>query len=176
MKAENLDLNRFENLVTEREKLSSLSAKVNELEEAKRKLEGQITQVRKSSVEDQAERLLAGTFEIGRDFYKEIQELDNEIEVHRRAVELQDRKLRELKSFCSKKVCDGLQDDYQQVVRKMRDASRAMLQAIEIEQRFIDELQRNDVEAGYLGRVFFPRVLSREALEAFIKSTDERCK
>jgi len=44
-----------------------------------------------------------------------------------------------------------------------------MLEAMEIEARFINLLTDHDVRVDHLGRVFFP--ISRERLEAFLRET-----
>jgi hypothetical protein len=173
MNTEKLDFNRFENLVAEREKLAALSHKLSELQEQKQKLEAEATQVRQFNLKDQAEMVLDGTYET-RDFNREIEQLDNTIEVHQQAVNLQNQRLNGLERSCSKQICDEIQPDYRQVVRKMRDAAQAMIAAMELEAKFIDELQRRDVDIGYIGRIFFPRVLNKDSLQAFVQSTEER--
>ena len=55
----------------------------------------------------------------------------------------------------------------------MRTAARAMLEAMDLEQRFVDELLRHDIGIGHLGRVFFPRRLDRDLLEGFLSETTE---
>ena len=175
MNTEKLDLNRFENLVAEREKLADLSHKLTELEEQKRQLEAEATQVRKFNLEDQAERVIAGTYE-NKNFYREIEQLDNAIRAHEKAVNLQNQKLNGLVRSCSKQICDELQPDYRQVVRKKRDAAQTMISAMEIEQKFCDELERHHIEFSYIDRVFFPPILDKDALQAFVRSIEERCK
>jgi len=170
---EKLNFSRFENLVAEREKLAALSHKLSELQEQKQKLEVEATQTRKFNLRDQAEMVLDGTYET-RDFNREIEQLDNSIEVHQQAVNLQNQRLHNLKAFCSKNICDEIQPDYRQIVRKMRDAAHAMIAAMELEAKFIDELQRRDIAASYLGRIFLPKILDKDALQAFIRSTEEK--
>jgi hypothetical protein len=173
MNTEKLDLNRFENLTAEREKLAALSHKLSELEEQKRQLEAEATKVWKFDLKDQAERVLNGTYE-NKNFYREIEQLDNIIRAHKEVETLQSHKLDSLKRSCSKQICDEVQPDYRQVVRKMRDAAQTMISAIELEQKFCDELERHHIEFSYIGRVFFPRVLNKDSLQAFVQSTEER--
>ena len=173
MNTEKLDLNRFEDLTKEKEKLAALSHKLAELQEQKRQLEAEATQVLKFNLKDQAERVIDGTYE-GKNFYHEIEQIDKTIRIHEEAVNLQNHRLNGLQRSCSKQICDEIQPDYRQAVRKMRDAARAMISAIELEQKFCDELQRHDIDISYIGRVFFPRVLNKDALQAFIQSTEER--
>jgi hypothetical protein len=69
-------------------------------------------------------------------------------------------------------TCNELRPDYLKlVVPKAREAARQMLEAMEIEQRFVDLLLKYDVRIGHLGRVYFP--ISRERLEVFLRETAE---
>ena len=71
-------------------------------------------------------------------------------------------------------ICHELKPDYiRTVVSKGRAAARALLEFLETDQRFIDQLLRCNVRIDHLGRVFFPRFLSRETLEAFLRETAE---
>lgn len=173
MNSEKLDLSRFEDLTKEREKLAALSHTLGELEEQKLRLEAEVTQIGKFNLKDQAERVLNGTYE-NKNFYREIEQLDNTIKAHKEAETLQSHKLDSLKRSCSKQICDEIQPDYRVIVRKMRDAAQAMLTAISIEQTFFDELKSHDVDPSYLGRVFLPKVLNKDSLQAFLQSTEER--
>jgi len=70
----------------------------------------------------------------------------------------------------SRDVCIEVRPDYLKlVVPKARAAARQMLEAMEVEQRFINLLTDHDVRIDHLGRVFFP--ISRERLEAFLRET-----
>lgn len=109
-----------------------------------------------------------------RDFNQEIEQIDNLIEIHERAVNSQNQRLTNLKAFCSKEVCDELQADYGAIIQKMRESVGAIIAAIELEQKFVDELQRHEIDVSYLGRVFLPRVLDKSTLEAFVKSIENR--
>lgn len=74
----------------------------------------------------------------------------------------------------SLETCNELEPDYLKlVVPKARAAARAMIEAMEVEQRFVDLLLKYDVRVGYLGRIFFPTILSRESLEVFLRETAE---
>jgi hypothetical protein len=173
MDIKQMNLNRFENFAAEQEKLSSLVTKLTQLEETKRQIEARITQAR---LADQAQAVIDGTYDESRDFSREVERIDRDIDVYQRAIAAQRQKLRNLRSFCSKQICDDLQADYGAIVAKLRDSARAMLQAIEVEERFVSELERHGVEVSYIGRVFLPQVLSKNSLEAFVKSTEDRRK
>ena len=70
----------------------------------------------------------------------------------------------------SLQTCNEVKPDYLKlVVPKARAAARQMLEAMEVEQRFVDLLLKYDVRVGYLGRIFFP--MSRETLEVFLRET-----
>jgi len=72
----------------------------------------------------------------------------------------------------SRDACDELKPDYLKlVVPKARAAARQMLEAMEIEQRFVDVLLDHGVRIDHLGRVFFP--MSRERLEKFLREIEE---
>jgi hypothetical protein len=173
MNTEKLNLDRFGDLVSEKDKLASVYHTLSELKERKQRLEVEATKVRKFDLRDQAEMVIDGTYN-ARDFLADISKIDNEIAVHEQAVHLQSQRLDNLKRGCSKKICDEVQGDYRKVVGKMRDAANSMIAAIELEAKFIDELQRHDIDISYLGRVFFPRVLNKDSLQAFIGSTEQR--
>jgi len=69
-------------------------------------------------------------------------------------------------------VCNEIRPDYlKSFVPKARAAARQMLEAMEVEQRFINLLTDHDVRTDHLQRVYFP--LSRERLELFLRETAE---
>jgi hypothetical protein len=172
MDIKQMNLNRFENFAAEQEKLSSLVTKLTQLEETKRQIEARVTQAR---LADRAQAVLDGRYE-SRDFSREIEQLDADLDVYQRAVATQRQKLRNLRSFCSKQICDDLQADYGAIVVKLRDSARALLQAIELDEKFISEIERHGVEVSYISRVFLPQVLNKNSLEAFVKSIEDRRK
>jgi hypothetical protein len=74
----------------------------------------------------------------------------------------------------SLEICNEVKPDYLKVVvPKARAAARQMLEAMEVERRFINLLLENDVRIGHLQRITFPMSLSRETLEAFMRETAE---
>ena len=71
-------------------------------------------------------------------------------------------------------ICNDVRPDYlKAVVPKARAAARQMLEAIELEQRFVSELLRHDIRIDHLGRISFPTFLSCETLEAFLHETED---
>jgi hypothetical protein len=92
---------------------------------------------------------------------------ESAIDEGRRAVDTMDGQV-------SLQICHDLKPDYVKAVApKAQAAARQMLEAMEIERRFVEELLRHNIRIGHLGRISFPFGLSRDGLELFLRELSE---
>jgi len=71
-------------------------------------------------------------------------------------------------------ICHETQPDYNgAVLPKARAAARAVLELMETEKRLIEPLLNAGVRIDHLRRIIFPRIVSVESLEMFLRELDE---
>jgi uncharacterized membrane-anchored protein YhcB (DUF1043 family) len=121
------------------------------------------------SATERAEMLLSGQSDAElADIPARIAKVEADITAHEKAIELQRKRIGDIRGQVSLQICKDVGPEYRAIVAEMKTAATALTTAMEKETRFVQTLLANDVELGHLGRVFLPRVLDRELLQRFI--------
>jgi hypothetical protein len=158
----------------EQAEINELRKSIKTMETEKHFLEQRVTAVKGSSLEDQARALIGGQSFVDPDSLGvQIQQLDQVISVHQKALQMRLNRLSTLQSFRSRQICETVQGEHDVIDRENGRIAEALVVALEKEIAFVENLLDHDIAIGHLKRAL-PRGGIRNLID-LLQSYAQEC-